>query len=156
MNIKKGKIMKKIDIVNEVLRTLASDNPRQALKYFTSDFVFSGATPEPVGGSEYVEIHAALKKAFPDWQFNSSSLAEKGDSVTGFVQVSGTHKGTLEIPGLPTVSATGKSVKNAREGFTCTFEGDKISEFKVEKVRGSGLLGLFQQIGAKLPEPAMV
>ena len=148
--------MKKIDIVNEVLRVLASDNPRSALKYFTSDFVFSGAVPEPIGGQEYVEIHAALKKAFPDWQFNSSNLAEKGDEVTGFVQVSGTHKGTLEIPGLPTVSATGKSVKNAREGFTCTFEGDKISELKVEKVRGAGLLGLFQQIGAKLPEEALV
>jgi predicted ester cyclase len=148
--------MTRIDTVKDLLRGLSHFSPESAGKHLTDDFTFSGPVPETIGKREYLDIHSQLKRAFPDWQFNVSNLSEKGNTVSGSVQVTATHTGTLTLPGLPPVEATGKLVKIPSEGFTCTFKGDKIAEFSVEKVRGGGLSGIFQQLGVRLPEEAMV
>ena len=153
-NPKEG-IMSRIDIVKDLLRTLEQSHSAAASKHLTEDFVFSGPVPEPLNGNEFVEMMAATLQAFPDWNFHVQNLAEKGDQVTGFVQITGTHRGSLKIPGIPEVAATGKRIKLPRETLTCVFRGDKICEFTGEKVLGGGMPGIFQQLGVKFPQEAM-
>ncbi len=147
--------MSKIDIMNNILRDLSSENPWNAGQYLTDDFTFSGPVPSPIGKTEFLELLTGLRRAFPDWQFNHKDLQEKGNKVTGTVQISGTHKESLILPGLPTVAATGKSIKLPSEKLECTFEGDKLAEFKGEMAPGGGVPGIYSQLGVKLPLPSL-
>lgn len=151
-SIQLGDIMNKTDTVKNMLQELASDNPWNAGTYLTDDFTFSGPVPTPVGKTEFLEFHAGLKKGFPDWQFNLKDVQEKGGLVTGAVQIRCTHTAALTLPGLPTVAATGKKIQLPREAFTCSFEGNRISEFKVDKVASGGIQGIYAQLGVNLPQ----
>ncbi|RJP81726.1 MAG: nuclear transport factor 2 family protein [Candidatus Zixiibacteriota bacterium] len=144
------------EIVKNLFQDIESGNVREAGKYLTDDFTFSGPTPTPVNKREYLDLHAALLKAFPDWKFNLQNLQDQGrNRISGSVQITGTHTGTLTLPDLPTVKPTNRKIRLPKERFECTLEGDKITEFKVEKSPDGGVSGIFQQLEVELPEGAL-
>jgi hypothetical protein len=152
MKINEAVTMKKIEIAKNVFNALASDNVWEAGKYLADNFTFAGPVPEPIGKVEWIEFHAALKKAFPDWQFSPTDLKESGNTLTGAVHITGTHTGTLSIPGLPTVQPTGKKIKLPAEYFTISFEGEAMISFVTEGTSGAGILGIYSQLGVQLPK----
>ena len=98
-------------------------------------------------------LQGTLVKAIPNWKFNASNLKTQGNSLTGTVQVTGTHSATLTpiMPGMPAVPATGKKVSLPSEPFTITIRNDKIASFDVAQVAGGGVPGIMAQIGVALP-----
>jgi len=147
--------MNKIDIAQKVMDALASNNTWDAGKYLADNFTFAGPVPEPIGKTEWIEFHAALYKAFPDWKFSPSDMNESGGKITGTVHITGTHKGTLNVPGLPTVEPTGKKIKLPDEHFTISFDGDKMSSFKTAATPGAGIMGIYGQLGVKVSKPEL-
>jgi predicted ester cyclase len=147
--------MRKEDIVKSMFADLQS-NPQNTRRYYTDDFVFSGPTPEPVDAQQWIQIHSALNRAFPDFNLNVQDLREDKGKVTCTVHLTGTHKHELRIPDLPVVPSTGKKISMPKETVTISFTGEKISEVRVQKVPGGGLAGMFKQLGAEFPSTVMV
>lgn len=142
--------MTKVDAVKKVARDLET-NPHEALSSLTKDFKFSGAVPEPINGPDWIQVHEALKKAFPDIKINLQEVREENGKVYGTVSLTGTHKAELNIPDLPSVPPTGKHFQLPKEPVTIRFEGDKLSEWKVQRVPGGGVPGIYKQLGVPLP-----
>ena len=146
--------MNKSDLVKTMLKDLETGNARKSARYYAVDFIFSGPVPEPLNKDQFLDLMTAMTQSLPDWAFNVTSVQEKGSKVSVKVQITGTHKGTLAVPGLPTVAPTGKRVKLPAETLDITEEGDKITEFRVDVPPGGGVPGIYQQLGVKLPELA--
>jgi predicted ester cyclase len=146
--------MNKSDLVKTMLKDLESGNAQKGAVYYAEDFVFSGPVPEPLNKDQFLDLMTAMTKGLPDWAFNVTSVQEKGSTVSVKVQITGTHKGILAVPGLPTVSPTGKRIKLPAETLEITVEGDKITDFRVDVPPGGGVPGIYQQLGIKLPELA--
>jgi predicted ester cyclase len=146
--------MSKIDLMKKMLSDLLSD-PRKARSNLTEDCMFSGPVPEPIGADEFIQVMKSLTKAFPDWNFNAKDFREEGGKVSGVVQITCTHNGVLQVMDLPSVPPTGKKINIPRETITLSFKGDKISEIKVTKVPGGGVLGAYKQVGVDVSKPVL-
>jgi len=94
-----------------------------------------------------------LSKAFPDWRFNATDLREEGGKVRGAVQITGTHKGELDLSALdmPNVPATGKAIKLPREEVTLTVSDGKFMSLSTAATDGAGVMGILSQLGVKVP-----
>jgi hypothetical protein len=145
------------DIVLECLHALEEKDYDRAQKYFTNDFTFSGVTPKPVNGKEFIDVHRHLLQAIPDWRFNFNAIKEDENEVTGRVHITGTHTRDLTLPMMPnvgTVHATGKKISLPEEKIHINLKGNKISRFNVESVPHGGVMGILQQIGVDVHELA--
>lgn len=145
--------MSAVDLANELIKRIEGKDIAAAEKLLSNDFVFSGPVPQPINGSEWLAMQERLNVAFPDWKFNLSDLHADGDVVHGIVQITGTHKGKLDLSslGLPNVPATGRSIKLPREEVTLTVSGDKITSLDAPTTEAGGVVGILSQLGVKLP-----
>src|SRR5512141_2944998 len=89
------------DVVLECLHALEEKDYDRAAKFLTNDFTFSGVTPKPVNGKEFIDTHRHLFQAIPDWRFNFTVITESDNEVTGRVHITGTHTGDLSFPSIP-------------------------------------------------------
>jgi steroid delta-isomerase-like uncharacterized protein len=111
---------------------------------FASDYVGHSATEiqGPEGAKQFV---AAMRNAFPDFQYTVEDEIAEGDKVVHRWSARGTHTG--EFQGIPPTSAqvtiTGISI--------CRVANGKI----VEGWTNVDMLGLLQQLGAA-PAPQQV
>ena len=116
-----------------------------------------GPSPQPLGKLEFIEVHKMLADALPDFSFNTSDAQEEGDRVTLTIQVTGTHTGGLDLRriGLPVppVQPAGRAISHPVEHPVVTFRKGKVSALDLPQVPGSGLPGLFDEIGVELPAP---
>jgi len=98
-------------------------------------------------------MQEGLGKAFPDWKFNSADLREEGGEIRGTVQITGTHKGELDLSalGMPNVPATGKTVNLPREEITLSVSNGKFTSLTTAATEGAGVMGILSQLGVKLP-----
>jgi hypothetical protein len=149
-------MMNKEEIVKNFIADLGSSNPRNARRLLTEDFKFSGPVPEPTDAEGLFEAMSGLIGGFPDWKFNLRDVKESGGNVTCAVQVTGTHTKELQVMDLPSVPPTGKKINIPKEPMTLFFRGDKISECRVQKVAGGGVLGAYKQVGVDLSQPVHV
>ena len=140
-------------LVRDTLAAMEAGDVAKAGGNMTDDFVFSGPVPQPIGKAEFLGLQGGLVKAIPDWKFNASNFKVQGNTVSGTVQITGTHTATLDthIPGMPPVPATGKRIALPQEPFTITLRGDKVASFEAAQVAGGGVPGLLAQIGVALP-----
>lgn len=140
-------------LVRDTLSAMEAGDTAKAGSSMTDDFVFSGPVPQPIGKAEFLGLQAGLVRAIPDWKFNASNFKVQGNTVSGTVQITGTHTATLEthIPGIPPVPATGKRIALPQEPFTFTLRNDKIASFEAARVPGGGVPGLLAQIGVSMP-----
>ncbi len=112
------------------------------------DFTFAGSAPHPLGRGEFLEFARAIHGALPDVKYNLKITAEKDSEwVRGEIRFTGTHAGELDLPYLPKVPATRRSVKIAAEKFVAKVHDGKIVSFSIETGPNSGLMGILKQIG---------
>jgi predicted ester cyclase len=100
-------------------------------------------------------MQQSLSKAFPDWRFNVESLREEGGKIRGTVQITGTHKGELDLSalGMPRIAATGKSIKLPRSEITITYSDGKLTSLDSPAPVDGGVAGILSQLGIKMPMP---
>ncbi len=143
--------MSNTDVVKAGLAAWSGSDWAALSSLVTDDFVFSGATPQPVDKTAFLGLGHALLAAFPDWSFNASDFREEGDNVYLTVRITGTHSGTLAaIPGAPPVPATGKHVELPAEQHVYTVRGGQASRLAITIPPNGGVAGLYAQVGAPL------
>jgi predicted ester cyclase len=87
------------------------NNPNAAESYLTPDAVAAGGIlPQPIPAKEAIRLMSSLNTAFPDLKFDIQNVTVNGDQATVQAVWSGTNNGDLNMPGMPSVSATGKQV----------------------------------------------
>ena len=147
--------MSALEMANKLLQALEAKDTTTAAKLISDDFTFSGPVPKPISGPEWLAMQQSLGKAFPDWNFHVADLREDGDKVRGTIQITGTHKGDLDLSplGMPKVPATGKAVKLPRGEITLTVSNGKFTSLSSPAPDGGGVMGILSQIGVKVPTP---
>jgi len=138
------------------MQAIEKGDYKEAEKFLTEDFTFTGAVPQPIGRSEWLDLHKSLADAIPNFMFNATGFHEENNKVIFDVHLTGTHSRELKISQLNVgpVTATNKSISLPNERVEATFENGKISQLNVERVSGGGLKGLLGQIGVVFKEPA--
>jgi predicted ester cyclase len=145
------------DVVLQLLHALEEKDYDRAARFLSNDFTFSGPTPKPVDGKEFIEVHRHLLQAIPDWRFNFNVVKEGEDEVTGRVHITGTHTRDLTLPVMPnlgTINATGKKISLPEEKVHIKTKGNKITRFNVDAIPKGGVMGILSQMGVTVHEPA--
>jgi predicted ester cyclase len=150
--------MNELELSKKLLSLIEAKDRASALKLLSDDFTFSGPVPEPISGPMWLGMNEKLSTAFPDWSFNVSDLKSDGSIVRLAVQISGTHKGELDLSamGLPKVPATGKKIHLPREEAELKIEGGKVKYFKTGSNPEAGVSGILKQLGVAVPDRPMV
>lgn len=114
------------------------------------DFQFSGPVPEPISKEAWLNMSRNLKTAFPDLDYHFKVIGTEGNVVRSTTQLSGTHKGTLDLSNLNMGStpATNKSVSVKMAKTRVTVKDDKVTLWAVEPTDGAGLAAILSQLGA--------
>jgi predicted ester cyclase len=116
------------------------------------DFVMTGPTPQPLGKADFIGFMHILLAALPDFAFNVSRFEENGDTVIAYSHITGTHKGTLALPGLPPILATGKTIALPEEVQTYTVKNGKLQSLVTDSRPDAGVAGMLAQLGVALPQ----
>jgi predicted ester cyclase len=145
--------MNGIEMTNKLFQAIEAKDKKTAATYITDHFTFSGPVPQPISGTEWLNLQQVLSRAFPDWRFNAGDLREEDGKVRATVQITGTHKGELDLSslGLPKVPATGKKIKLPREDITLSMSDGKFSSLVNTPTAGGGVMGILSQLGVKVP-----
>jgi predicted ester cyclase len=145
--------MNELEISKKLLSSIEANDRTSAQKLLAEDFTFSGPVPEPMSGPRWLAMTEKLIKAFPDWEYNVSDLKADKNIVHLTVQISGTHKGELDLSdmGLPKVPATGKEIRLPRDTAELKIEGGKVRYFKTTANPESGVSGILKQLGVVMP-----
>jgi len=123
----------------------------RAAAYLADDFMFVGATPQPLDKQAAIGLWRTMRQAFPDFNHNTTDVVARNGKLYAAVAVSGTHRGELRVPGLPPIPASGKPVQLPREPIQLSYRGNQFTEWVVEQVPDGGLRGVLNQIGASVP-----
>jgi predicted ester cyclase len=143
--------MSNLDLARKALHAFSSGDVTTVTSLITDDFQFLGVTPQPLGTQEYLGFMHAVTTAFPDFTFNETGAEESGDAVTIKHHITGTHTGSLNLPGMPPIPATGKKVTLPEEKSHFTFKDGKIAKYLGEPAPNGGLPGMLKQLGVQLP-----
>ena len=145
-----------IELVNQLLQYAEQGNMNAMAEYMTEDFKFSGATPQPMNKNQFIDLMTSLTQAIPDWKFNVGTITETGDTVHLVNNITGKNTGALNFPtlGLNKVPATNRTISLPKETIDAVIRNGQICEFRVVSTPGGGLMGIFRQLGVKLPATA--
>lgn len=140
--------------VQSVFSAIQAQNFDAALALLSEDFTFSGGTPVPVNKQEWIGVHRALGAAIPDLVMGYKTSKVNGSTVSGSVQLKGTHKGELllPLPGLPPVPATGNTISLPQEKVEVSVRNGQVTAIVVEDLPNGGLKSILKQMGAALPQ----
>ncbi|MGA7271891.1 MAG: nuclear transport factor 2 family protein [Acidimicrobiia bacterium] len=138
--------MSAIDIVKALDEQISGGDLEKAGDYMADGFNFVGVGPEPLGKQETLGVWGALRAAMPDFNHNMSNFREAHNIVYGTVEVTGTHTGTLAIPGGPQLAPTNRKFRNPLERVAITVHDGKVTEWVVEQVPGGGVPGILGQL----------
>ena len=130
----------------------AMNDPVKIKAHITADSVASGGVlPQPVKMTEALNIMAGLITAMPDMKYDIQQVMVNGNQATVKVQWGGTQTGPLnmQIPGMPTLPATGKKV-SVKDAYILTVEGDKVSHITVDSPADGGIPAALAQLGVKM------
>jgi len=132
-----------IDLIRRVLAASNRQDPEAWAAFYSIDSTNHG---RPVGRQGMRRVFGNLIQAFPDFHFEERQLVCSGDWVAAELTMSGTHRGTPELPvlgGLLTgVAPTGRHVSVENMHFYRIADG-LIADHRA--VRDD--LGLMQQLG---------
>jgi len=119
--------------------------------YLTPDAMAAGGVlPQPIPAKEAISLMSALNTAFPDLEFDIQNVTANGNQATVQAVWSGTNNGYLNMPGMPSIPATGKHV-SVKDTYIVTVQGDKVSRIEVDSPPDGGIPGALGQIGVKVP-----
>ena len=138
--------MGNIDIVHAVTDAVNAHQWDTLASLLTDDFIFSGATPEPIGKQEFIAGQQQWAVGVPDWHLAQENVREEGSTVKATSRLSGTQTNTLALPMTPPIPPTGKHF-SATMAATVTFREGKLAALSV--VPDSP--GIFEQLGVQPP-----
>jgi predicted ester cyclase len=95
----------------------------------------------------FLAMLRALYAGFPDWGYDHDPPEMRGTVIVVRWRQGGTHTGTLALPGLPVVPATGRRVTIPAQHFFYTVRGEQIVEIRPEPVPGGAPWGILRQLG---------
>lgn len=123
-------------------KTLLSDN-----------FRFKGLVPGWISARTWLRMGASLRLAFTGFKYNFKVNGADGDIVTSTSQLSGNHRGAIDLTWLRmgVISATHRNFSTAVENNKITVKKGKVSSWVVEPTEGAGLMAILGQLGVKLP-----
>ena len=145
--------MNNVELVKKAFGAIEANDHETLKSLLSDDFKFSGPVPEPLDGPSWITLHKSLGQAFPDWAFNFTTHTEDGDVVAFTYSITATHNGDLDVPGfgIPSVTATGKSVKLPTDEVRVTCHDGKITKVETTPAPDKGISGILAQLGIKLP-----
>jgi hypothetical protein len=136
-------------IARDFITRLNDVNAAEA--YLNPDAVAAGGVlPQPIPAKEAIRLMSALNTAFPDLKFDIQNVTLQGDQATVQAIWSGTNNGDLNMPGMPSVTATGKQV-SVKDTYIVTVQGDKVSRIEVNSPPDGGIPAALGQIGVAVP-----
>jgi predicted ester cyclase len=144
--------MSNLEIVQSGMKAWEADDANTLSPLIAEDFVLSGPTPQPLGKAEFISFMHIMLAALPDFAFNISRFEENGDSVIAYSHITGTHTGTLALPGLPVIPATGKKIALPQEKQTYTIKDGKLQSLVTDARPDAGIPGMLAQLGIALPQ----
>lgn len=143
--------MSNADIVKKGLKAWEWDDAATLDALVADDFSLTGPVPMPVGKQEFIGLMHILHVAMPDFAFNISSFEENGDTVIAKSRITGTHSGTLALPGMPPIPATGRRVSLPEEVQTYTLKDGKLQALATDGRPDTGIPGILAQLGIPMP-----
>ena len=127
------------------------NNVNEAESYLMPDAVAAGGIlPQPIPAKEAMALMSALNSAFPDLKLEIQNVTVKGNQATVQAVWGGTNNGDLNMPGMPSIPATGKQV-SVKDTYVVTVDGDKVSRIEVASPPDGGIPAALNQIGVKAP-----
>ena len=144
--------MSNADIVKKGMNAWEQGDEATLAPLVADDFVLTGPTPQPLGKAEFLGLMHTLHAAMPDFAFNASSYEEQGDAVVVRSHITGTHTGTLSLPGMPSLPATDKKVALPEEVQTYTVKDGLLQALVTDGRPDSGIPGMLMQLGVLLPQ----
>jgi predicted ester cyclase len=93
----------------------------------------------------------ALYAAFPDWHYDHDEPEIRAQEIVVKWRQGGTHTGTLALPGIAPVVATGKKVRIPEQFFYYRVRDNRIVEIRPEPIDGGVPHGILEQIGVEWP-----
>jgi predicted ester cyclase len=102
-----------------------------------------------VNKERFLSFLRALYAAFPDWHYDHYEAELRGDEIAVKWRQSGTHSGTLALPGMIAVPMTGKKVTIPEQYFFYRVRGDLIVEIRPDPIAGGAPQGISEQIGVE-------
>ena len=119
----------------------------------TTDAMASGGVlPMAMPAMEAMNVMSGLTTAFPDLKIDIQQVTVNGNQATVKVMWGGTNTGplNLQIPGMPSIPATGKKV-SVKDAYIVTVMGDKVTHFEVISPSDGGIPAALMQIGVQMP-----
>jgi ketosteroid isomerase-like protein len=136
------------ELVKEAFAALDAGNFDKFTNYLAKEYKIHGLTETPMDRDQFLAFARATYAAFPDISRNVVVLWEgKDGEVRGEMHVTGTHRGTLNLPFLPEVAATNKSVHLPKNRWTCQVKNGKAVSFTIESGAVSPLIAMLTAIG---------
>lgn len=112
----------------------------------TDDFTATGLAPMPLGKQELIGGEQAWHVASPDRHVSVSQASEEGGTVKGILSTAGTQTGTLALPGIPAIPATGKHYSTTGN-VTVTVRGGQVAALAFDSTTPDVL----EQLGVRMP-----
>jgi hypothetical protein len=121
----------------------------------SDDLTCERMLPQRAGKAQLLDVMNALMTAFPDWSFNArvpnaEPLAERGWNILIATVVTGTQGGSLVLPGLAEIPATGRKIALPYRHLEFLVSGDSVlaisADFSPNLVEE-----VLAQLGIKLP-----
>jgi predicted ester cyclase len=143
--------MSNTELVQTGMRAWERNDAATLSSLVAEDFTMTGPTPQPLHKAEFIGFMHILLAAFPDFAFNVSHYEEKGETVVAYSHITGTHTGTLALPGLPPIAASGKKVALPQEVQIYTLKNGQLQSLVTDARPDAGIPGILAQIGVALP-----
>lgn len=146
--------METIELAKKFAALLEEGNFQGAAELLSDDFRAAGPTTE-ITKAQFMGSLNLILSPFPNHRFNFSNFMEiSQDVITCTIQEQGTHNNVLDLNplGIPVrLPPTGKSFSLPETLMEFTIRDEKIIAIKEEHIEGSGIKGILDQLGIKLP-----
>ncbi|HEY7349548.1 MAG TPA: nuclear transport factor 2 family protein [Ktedonobacterales bacterium] len=143
--------MSKLDLARKSLQAFSAGDVATVSSLMADDYSFMGVTPQPLTKQDFLGFMQAMNAACPDFTFNETGAEESGDTATIRHRITGTQTGTLALPGMPPIPATGKKFALPEETSVFTFKDGKIVQYLAKPAPDGGLPGILRQLGVEMP-----
>ncbi|HEU4728932.1 MAG TPA: nuclear transport factor 2 family protein [Kofleriaceae bacterium] len=104
--------------------------------------------PTPVNREIAGVLLRALRRAVPDLDLGITNLRQVGDDrITFDTRITGTHRGTMELPGIPPSPPTDRRIQGDPQTATFWFKDGKLVREDIVTPPGSDPMSVYKQLG---------
>ncbi len=139
------------DIAKDFFRALQTGQYEWAERLLADNFEARGWTREPMDKFEFLEVIHSLHEAFSDFSFDAHDFQMLHHGVWLTICMSGTHDAVLDLPNVHPCEATGRHFELPDEHPRLTIEDEQITALESDARPGTGLKGIFEQLGIASP-----